>query len=419
MVGVVASDGNLFDEEIKVEDSSAGLISYVHDIDIASNEIIFKTQLNRNFLKLRDNDIRLFNQTLITEGTFKKVAFWNSSTIYSVNDLVWYTEYVYDPEQLEWGIKRIVDVRTYLLRSLVNGNRSTPVKVTVNGLANFDDSNWRLVSEISQVLQDSTLSGSEYLSSRIDTELYSQHEVPSEGEHVHGPLSSLSYLSASMMNVDVSNANTERNNVFFVTKTDELAASNTIIKGVARYWTKQTRANKSTTVVEYDIVFQLGDAVVLRFTDEMGNMIITRTISANSFVPYNDIEGGPYANNNSDYYLTKEDMKIFSAYPSNSPDIKLDSMIQTNLNQFVNVYTGTITFPNLFSDLNYMVFSNSSAQKNINTNTLIWTNKTRRSITAMLILPVINTIDSSILRNNQFRCHIIGALHNSDEDDEQ
>ena len=392
------------------EEIERGLISYVDNIDIAPNELIFKTQFNRNFLKLRDNDIRLFNQTLVTEGTFKKVAFWNDTTIYNVNDLVWYNEYVYDPEQLEWGMKRIVDVRTYLLRSLVNNNRSTPVKSTVNGLANFDDSNWRLVSEISQVWQDSTLSGSEYLSSRIDTELYTQHEVPSEGEHVHGPLSSTSVLPLSMMNTNVSNANQDRSNVFYVTKTEEIAASNTIIQGIARYWT-----NQRNKLAEYDITFQLGDAVVLRFIDEAGETIITRTISANSFVPYDDVDGGPYVNNNSDYYYTRDDRKIFSAYPSNSPDIKLDSMVQTNLNQFLNVYTGTIVFPDVFADLNYMVFANCASQTPKTSNTLIWTNKTRRSITAMLVLPVVNTVGSSILKNNQFRCHVIGMLHNNED----
>ena len=389
---------------------NSGLISYVDNVDIASNELIFRTQFNRNFLKLRDNDVRLFNQSIVTEGTFKKIGFWNDTTIYSANDLVWFNEYVYDDEQMEWGMKKVVDVRTYLLRSLVNGNRSTPVKTVVNGLANFDDSNWRLVSEISQVWQDSTLSGSEYLSARIDAEMYSEHEVPSEGEHVHGKLSSVNDtrdglgVKNFLMHRTLDNAAGDRHNVFYVTKTEQLAASNTIINGVARYWDGDAK------VVEYDITFQLGDAVVMRFVDEEGNMTITRTISANSFVPLDDAEGGPFMNNNSDYYNTRDDRKIFSAFPSNSPDIKLESMVQTNLNQFLNVYTGTITFPNLFADLNYMVFSNTGAQSSKTSNSLIWTNKTKRSITAMLVLPVLNTVAASILRNNIFRCHVIGVM---------
>ena len=397
------------------EEADNGLISYVFDkndhpantIDISPNELIFKTQFNRNYLKLRDNDIRLFNQTLLTEGTFKKITFWNETTIYNANDLVWFNEYVYDPEQLEWGIKSVIDVRTYLLRSMVNGNRSTPVKTVTDGLANFDDSNWKLVSEISQVWQDSILSGSDYLSSRIDKELYSTPEVPSEGMHVHGPLSAVEELS-SLLDVDMENLNPARKNVFFVTKIDELAASNTIIGGVARYWAEPGEGVQR--VAEYDITFQLGDAVVLRSVDEEGNMTISRTISANSFVPLDDVDAGPYMNRNSDYYLTDADRDVFSAYPSNSPDIKLDQMIQTNLNQFVNVYTGTITFPDVFADLNYMVFATCASQTTRMANQLIWTNKTRRSITAMLVLPVTTTVAAGILRNNQFRCHVIGAL---------
>lgn len=395
------ADGGLISYVFKSDDK------FVNAIDIAPNEIITNYQYNRNYLKLRDNDIRLFNQSLITEGTFKKITFWNESTMYSANDLVWFNEYIYDPEQLEWGIKYVIDVRTYLLRSIVNGNRSTPVKTLTNGLANFDDSNWRLVSEISQIWQDSTLSGSEYLSSRIERELYSQHEVQSEGYHVHGKLSAVSELS-NLLDLNMQNLNPERKNVFFVTKTDELAATNTIIGGTARYWGE--RGSNVQRVIEYDITFQLGDAIILRSIDENGNEIISRTLSANSFVPLEDVAAGPYMNRNSDYYFTSKDRKIFSAYPSNSPDVKYDQMIQKNLNQFLNVYTGTITFPELFADLNYMVFSTSSSQTVRTAYPLIWTNKTRRSITAMLILPVTTTVAAGILKNNQFRCHVIGAL---------
>lgn len=394
---------------------SNGLISYVfggedhpaNTIDISPNEIIFKAAYNRNYLKLRDNDLRLFNQTLLTESSFRKISFWNDMTVYNANDLVWFNEYVYDSEQLQYGIKHVVDVRTYLLRSIVNGNRSTPVKITTDGLANFDESNWHLVSEISQVWQDSVLSGSEYLSARIDKSLYSKHEIPSEGMHVHGPLSSTSELS-NLLDRSMDNINPARKNVFYVTRTEQMAASNTIINGVARYWAEP--GEDIQRIAEYDIAFQLGDAAILRTINENGDTVISRTISANSFVPLEDVAAGPNTNRNSDYYLTPADRAVFSAYPSNSPDIKTDEMLQKNLNQFLNVYTGTITFPDAFADLNYMVFSTCASQTPRMANQLIWTNKTRKSITAMLILPVTTTVAAGILRNNYFRCHVIGAL---------
>ena len=108
------------------------VIENIEHIDASSNEIINRHTINRNFLKLLENDkalAMLMNSPEINKNNIK--AFYNGNP-YSKGDLIWFKSYSDEGTPV-----------LHILRSLVDGNTNYPTKTTIDKVESYESSGWK------------------------------------------------------------------------------------------------------------------------------------------------------------------------------------------------------------------------------------------------------------------------------------
>lgn len=408
--------------------SSNGLINNTHDIDVASSEILTRASLNRNFKKLFENDAQLISKSTTVSTSLYRVMPWEEDKVYSKNDLVWFVDFYLSPKnkekyneeykKLENKSENTVEAvnllkkeyyttTLYLLRSLKNGNSNIPQSEIVDMIPLFDASGWKNENPFGSIYTDYF---EEFTVYNLKKQLYKMHESVKEF-HKFGELSSYSEITNKVLHTDMSNIDPTRSHVFFPNKSYELDETNTILDGSnVRYW--------DCGLIEYNIIFKLGDTVnsyssynpdgTINYTQNVDANQLNLGVEGKVFNDYN-------ANDNRLYYLNESDANIFEI--PGGYNINENGINQHNVNNFINSYTGTIRFPMPFIDTNYMIFLTDvdsailRGSENVisNINRMVFVNKSREAVTALLILP--NYEDNStakILHTNEFKCQIIG-----------
>lgn len=400
----------------------------VKDVDVASNEILTRASLNRNFKKLFDNDSDLITNAISTSGNLYRVFPWEEGKVYSKNQLVWFVDFYLSPKdteaynteykQLEVHLEntpekvnalkdRYYTTSLYLLRSLKNGNSNMPQKTLVDMIPMFDASGWKNENPLGSIYTDYF---DEFTLYNLKNQLYKMHESVSK-YHRFGQLSSYEEIDKKVLKTDLTNIDPERSHIFFPNKSYELEETKTILpESSVKYW--------DCGLVEYLIIFKLGDTLNEYATyNPDGTLNYAQNVDAN----YIDLSNKNKSLNeytyydNRKYYLSDEDSDILLI--KGGYNISENNINQQNVNNYINSYSGTIKFPIPFIDTNYMIFNtntpctilygNEDVTSNINN--MVFINKSRESVTALLIVPNYENNDTTkVLHNNVFKCHIIG-----------
>lgn len=370
------------------------IIHNVTNVDVASNELFISHVLNRNFAKLFNNDDNLLNNShSIYSGTYRVLP-WSKDKTYQKNDIVFFV--MVDSEKN--------DATLYLLRAIIN-EPGIPRREYVEEIPHFEASGWENVNPMGGIYTDTF---DKFTTLNLKTFLNEAHNKVEE-YHKFGELSSYSELSKHVLKTDLTNIDADREHVFFPNETIALDGTNTIIEGTMRKW--------DCGLVEYDIMFKLGD---LRSTYDSynadGSLKVTEQVDANSLNLTNRNFGGGQNTiyDNRRYYLNESDADIFNL--ENGTTKEIGGIVQTNVNKFVNAYTGTIKFPMPFIDTYYSIMttnipsaSGSSAdESNSNINTIVYVNKSKQQVTALLVIPNYESNTYRLLSSNKFRCRITG-----------
>lgn len=408
------------------------LIKYVDDVNVSNNELMIKAVLNRNFKKLFDNDIRLLPYSKDGTHNYYRIMPYVPGKIYSKNDLVWFVDYYLSPknerefneeyEKLknyatfheeeidEYSVNAIKEkyytTTLYLLRSLKNNNGQFPQREIVNMIPMFDASGWKNENPFGSIYTDYFEDFTSYV---LSSQLYNMHEAVKK-YHKFGMLSSYTNLDDKVLRTDLLNLNPDRKHVLFPNETYEIEENGTILGGSVRYW--------DCGLVEYDIEFQLGNSnSTKKVYNADGSLRTVQSLEANYFSlkPKSGFVSEYDYYDNRKYYLNDEDADIFTL-DEGTVSITQNGISQGNISDKINVFTGTIDFPIAFKDTNYAVFSEMfpcivADGDNIvenNVNSLVFANKSRQSITAILVIPTYNGGNPKVLCNNRFRCQICG-----------
>lgn len=400
------------------------IIHNIEHIDIASNELMTRKSLNRNFAKLLENDKELLSYSTSVYNGLYRVMPYVYGKAYGRNDLVWFIDFRIKPsdqkaydEFLQENIDKIDElsaagefdkfytITAYLLRSLSNGNMNVPKMEIVDMIPVFDASGWHNENPFGAIYTDYL---SEFTAQKLKEQLYKIHETVSQ-YHKFGELSSYKDLDVKVLKADVSNIDPNREKNLFPNYTKEIEPKGIILGGSMRYW--------DCGLVEYDIEFKLGDtSKTYAAYNADGSLKMYDDIDANylnldsSSKNYSEL----LSSDNSKYFLTKDDAKIFCV--EGNLETTVNGITQHNLNETINVFSGTIEFPVSFKDTSYMVFMSgtnciSEAESDDliqNVNSITYTNKSRKSIMAVMIVPTYGGTKPNVLYYNRFRCQIIG-----------
>lgn len=408
---------------------TGGIIENFKDVDVASNEIITRASLNRNFKRLFDNDMAMIENTGAALGNLYRVFPWEEGKAYNKNQLVWYIDFYLSPkDEMEYNKKyhelevafensekNITKLKNtyytttlYLLRSLKNGNTNVPERTIIDMVPVFDASGWKNENPFGSIYTDYF---EEFTLHNLQQQLYKIHESV-EKYHKFGELSSYSELNSKVLKTDMSNIDPTRSHVFFPNKSYELDETGTILpESSVKYW--------DCGIVEYYINFKLGDTITNYASyNPDGTLNYAQYADANYI---NLSNSGKTLNeftyyDNKKYYFENSDSDIFVI--KGGINISENNINQQNVNNYINSYSGTIKFPISFIDTNYMIFSTNVSSSILygnaepspnNINNIVFINKSRESVTALLIIPNYeNNTTPKVLRENKFRCHIIG-----------
>ena len=387
-------------------------LSNIYDIDVTSNEYISKQSLNRNIKKLWENDVALYNMyNNLMNGAV--IVDYSSEKVYDYFQLVWY--------------RCKFDNKLYLLRSIVDKNTQNPDilydKDSKKLITDTESSNWKNENEYKTVLDY----GIDKKFQTIAREYMLKHQ--NTINHKYGELSSYNDLDKHLLKRDFSNIQHTRNENLYPYRTvdflsNDKSLSNVILNGYYREY-----ENK---LIEYDIIFRVGyNGKEIYGGEEFDN------IQCNNLILFNRSKSSSPTeyNENQKYFLNTGDYSIFN-YKNESKDnfSVLTKSIEHNRNDYVNIYYATIQFPILFKNLNYMIYNcNVIAQQNSYMdftppnpkkvelsyiesckNNMIFCNKTRKSVTALLITTPFKDNEPGYasthggLQANSFHCKIIG-----------
>lgn len=368
-------------------------IPYDYHIDVASNEFFLRATINRNLEKLLKNDVYLAKK--IEEygtGNEFSIQCYKSSRIYNKGDAVVYIEFNEDKSKI---------LNLYLLESIVNNNTNEPsYEIVDTFIRDFRKSGWDDANSLFSIYNstDENANISSLIETIVSNKFHLSHEIDLSC-HKFGELSSVEELSSKLLLNDVSNIADDHVAPFFAYQTFPVKSSN--YHGTCKKW--------GNGLIEYDIVFTLdGSSKTMKTISENGAVENMFYYKVNSFVPLsNDVF------NNDDYFLSAIDYNIFNINGSN--DIyEVNGTQQTNVSKQVNTYHGTIEFPMQFADLNYMIFTSSTANENgasQSPNTLVFADRQLSSITVLYVIPNysnLEKIEETLLKNNEFQCQIIG-----------
>ena len=407
------------------------IIHNVDNVKVSSNELIISSVLNRNFRKLFENDANLFPMT--RNNNRYRIMPYDPNKVYSKNDLVWFVDYYLSPQNEKAYIEEYeklsslaafqevdIDVNSvkelknkyytvslYLLRSLKNNNTSFPKREIVNMIPMFDASGWKNENEFGTIYTDYF---EDFTAYTLSIQLEKMHETVSE-MHKFGKLSSYENLDDKVLRTDLSNISPDRKILLYPRYTYQLEEDATILGGWERVW--------DTGYIEYDIDFQLGNnGSSYQVYNSDGSLRTEQTLEANYFSLREKTgfvsDYDKYDNRR--YYYQDNDADIFKV--GNDESLSSYGIVQNNVNGKLNVFVGTINFDRRFTfiDTNYCIFTemfpcvstNSSNILEPNVNRLVFANKSRQSITAVLIIPTYNGDNPKVLSDNRFKCHVCG-----------
>ena len=427
-------------------------LPFVNDVSVSSNEIYIQITTNKNLEKLFKNDEYLADSVGKYVYAIKRLQKYNPYKTYNTGDVVFYVNYLeYDevvPDLDEHGVQRTdgdgnLKTKTithrevenlYLLRSLWDNNNNKPVLKIIDGVSTFDASGWHNENPIGTIYfngNEDSINIRSYIDLNVQQRL-SKHEN-NKTYHKYGKLTSIEDIYKKVLKTDFSNLDENRERIFypdhienfnvakFTLNEDDIDDENKekiITSGTYKKWT--------CGIIEYDIEYHLGE--MFQETQHIGvkegtstyDISSTYVMAANRLVLTDGSAEEPYSekyNENYRYFLRNYDYNIFNVDGSEK-NIKINGIEQTNLNNAVNIFHGTINFEKYsntpFKDLNYMIFDSGTAL-NFSTrqsfNKMAFTNKTTHSVTAVYIIQNYKdkqNLSLAALKNNRFRVHIIG-----------
>lgn len=421
------------------------LIFHVDDIGVASNELNLTYVVNRNFLKLLDNDKRIMSNINKVRNGMYRIMPWNPEATYSKNDFVWFTLTYPHPLSVdamnqarnkvlssvaanggEWNDDTEKEMQAisatycttslFLLRSLRNNNTVTP-SLSIDNEKNgaygymvplFDHSGWHNENPMGTIYTDYFQF---YLEKLIDGYIEDAHVKVKDGQDYHkfGILSAYSNIPEKVLKTDVSNLDPNRSTFLFPYHTWTLTETNTIINGQARKW--------DCGLLEYTIEFKLGtDEEILDSYNDDGSIRRLDQIDINylNLRPRITQEDDELVYDNSNYYLNESDADIFRV-PGGTTRV-MNGIVHENSNNKLNALLGTIRFPEPFIDTNYTIFlqtpscvcaeGDNSVEPNVNQ--MVFVNKSRKSVAALLIIPTYEGNATKLLYMNRFRMQVSG-----------
>lgn len=355
-------------------------IENVTNVKVSPNEYLVNNTILRNLQKLIENDKNLQKiQTEVLNNT--NITLYNENMIYNINDYVWF---------LNTQKNQVL-----LLKSIINNNSNKPNK---NNLSYYDNG-WQNLSE------DINIESTD-IYNRLEREIhqYLQSHIR-EKHNKYGAISNVN-IDDKIMKSDWSNRNLNRSNFQFPYTTGFLPQNindNVILNGSYRLY--------DCGLIEYDIVYRFGYSGTTKHDGYTMDQIICNNLK----IEKNET--------NSKYFLD-DAYNIFNNVNESEQNFSLiGKTIQKNRNDFCNVYCAEIKFPVEFRDLNYMIFntpilSQTTDKTHISNgaNAITFTNKNKKSVTAVLITYPNNThseiggynTQNGGLAANSFRCKIVG-----------
>ena len=354
------------------------VIQNIENVDESSNELINRHTINRNFLKLLENDKALdqlmSSQTINQNGILP----YFEGKVYQKNDLIWFKDENSDGEPV-----------LYILRSMIDNNSNKPIKSIIDKIESFEDSCWKDEYEYGSIIENSIKS---YLSRVFNRNIEANHILKTD-YHKFGQLTnSQTYNDTKLLRRDLTNIKDDRTINHFPYETIMLKSDNVIQNGFYRKW--------NCGLLEYDIIFKLG--------------FQGKTIDINN-AEYEIIEANTLSSYGAEYRYSDDDSDIFNQPGAISAQI--NNTYQVGLNKYCNAYTGMITFPEVFINDNYMIFSSDIACQERNAksptidsgaNTMIYTNKMLSSVNPLLIVYPSDSAETFGLVANTFSCRIVG-----------
>lgn len=342
-------------------------------VTTAQNEPILNQTMNRSICELMFNNESLdqLNKLIFSEMNIHEYI---EGMTYNVGDLVWYKDF---------------NGTTYLLRCIKQNNSQVPDTSGIpknsysrQGNDRLNESGWDNQNKNVDILDYGIIN---LLSAEAQSIMQKHEDDIDIRMHPFGKIStdpdSPHYLQNKLLLSDMSNLNPERPTVFFPQTVIRLKSGTAVITGYQRDFGK---------VVEYDIILKLAASFTTSHTSLFDDV---RPLSANnaSFSLFTGISQTSLDfQNNKNYFSAVADMNIFS--PDGNKSSKCGLIEQYGRNDYVNTYSAKIVFPRPFSDLDYMIFSNTVLSQTLGSNTLVpsandisYCDKTRQSITLLNI----------------------------------
>lgn len=288
-------------------------------IDVSPNEYVTKFSINRNFIKLIENDIDIAKQ-ISSGGSSDTVQSFVSGKTYSKGAYVFYKT---SPESQS----------LYLLEC--QKTTSKPPATTQNTanetiVINSDD--WKIVGIPSTIDRNPVDVALEYVQTVTSSFLSSHQDNEELSAH---PTKELGLSNSTIAFTTLENIAEDRDTMFYPNTLKSLTPDNTIVGGYMRKW--------DSGLLEYDLIFRVG-----YFGDntDAGQQILSANILTATQANYNGL-----------YFKNRDDLRIFAQ--GDDYYVIADETKQVNLNTNVNSYYGQITFPEEFKDLNYMCFASN------------------------------------------------------------
>ena len=288
-------------------------------IDVSPNEYVTKFSINRNFIKLIENDIDIAKQ-ISSGGSSDTVQSFVSGKTYSKGAYVFYKT---SPESQS----------LYLLEC--QKTTSKPPATTQNTanetiVINSDD--WKIVGIPSTIDRNPVDVALEYVQTATSSFLSSHQGNDELSAH---PTKELGLSNSTIAFTTLENIAEGRDTMFYPNTLKSLMPDNTIVGGYMRKW--------DSGLLEYDLIFRVG-----YFGDntDAGQQILSANILTATQANYNGL-----------YFKNRDDLRIFAQ--GDDYYVIADKTKQVNLNTNVNSYYGQITFPEEFKDLNYMCFASN------------------------------------------------------------
>ena len=437
---------------VKHDPLEKAVIKHVDDVSVSSNELNLSHVMNRNFLKLLENDMAIGSLTEnVRNGLYRIMPYIEGHT-YSKNDIVFFVDtYPIPTLSSEWygvydeaGVKiksgkldafkaiavadeiEVEDVSGYeeewmkyhttalfLLRSTRNNNTTRPKREYIDLQMRFDVSGWVNENPMGTIYYDYF---DEYLRVILARKIKSLHE-DDRNFHKFGTLSAYEEMNDKILRTDLSNIDPDRVGFHFPGHTYTVPETNTILGGQCRKW--------DCGLLEYYLEFKLGtDSEVLDSYNEDGSVRRLDQIDANylNLKRKTVVLDDELVYDNSPYYLTEEDADIFKI--SGGKTRAMNSIVQVNTNTKINALQGTLRFPEPFINTEYAIFLQSppcvcvegSVEIEQNVNQMVFVNKARRSVTALLIIPTYEGTEPKLLYTNRFKVQIIGRWKKTPEE---